>query len=413
MTFISPMQFGAAGDGFADDTIPAQLAIIEAARTGLRLEDERRTFAVRHLRGDSPFVHIGALSLRQLDMPPSSTSIRTLMLTCARFRIDQLTIDQAGQAECGHLNESAGLWAVGGEGHEVYGLDVFGDGLGSGAVFCDISNSLFEGLHAHDMRFSDQAATDDKLMGFVWIRPRKCEVIKPRVHRLTGDAAHHRWTRGLAVSGAADFIIKDMDVSDVDQGADVTGDKRNFKVVLEGGTIERCGTHGAKLANAAVECLVRKMTIRDCGTDGVVVSGPSQEDQEHRTQDCLIEDVTVHNTGSNDVNAGTPAAFRLMTSRFHHDYPKNITLRRCKGIDDQPQPTMLYGFHNESSSPGLLEECESVGHVNAATWGAWTGTIGGDPAAPVVKHKGKEKSGGCLGMIAGLSAAAFIAERLA
>lgn len=424
-TFICPVRdHQAVGDGRTDDRRALQAAFDEAAQTGLRVESEKHQFGILGQVRVSGIIrpHIGFLSIKQLSLA-IDPNVRTLLIDdCQRIRMDVLQIDRGAETEAGSLNEAAGLWVYGGDEHEVYSLEVFGGGLGSGAVFSNVRKSLFEGIHVHDLVYDQPGADDDRVMGFVLMGSEDCVLVRPNVHNLTGNDASYplhpvKNTRGLALSRNKRIRIEEPNISRCDQAIDITGDGWNIAIEVLGGTINDCGMFAVKLANCAIDCKVRKVTATNCGLAPFVISGPSQDTQTFKTTGNLFEDCKGINTGSNRINVGTPAAFRVMRAAFGHEFPKDTTFRRCEAIDDQPAATMQFGFHSEV--PGQkFEECSSRGHITAPYGGDilpgdWNGGVVAAPTKPVEK-KGGGGGGGCAVLFLGLiGSAGAIAEKLA
>lgn len=378
---ISPLAFGARGDGKTDDTRAVHEALDHAIGNRLPLDGGSAVFGISAnivmRRRSDPWIR--SLRLRQL--APANDRKSLCFSACERIRIDSLQVDVGTHADTGYMNDSAGLWVEGGSGHNIRNVEAFGSGKNSLIFILGTTGSTYSNLLARDARYDAPAARDDVLQGIFMLKNVDCTLDRPKVSRLSGNASPafpNRFTRGIVLGGNVRVRIVDASVSDVDQGIDVTGSDGNRDCLIIRASCHRCTTAGVKLANSAVGCKVIDSVAEHCGLMGFFASGPSGPHLPFKTQDCDFIRCTAIDAGYNGFHDSTPSSgFRIERNEYDPDYPKGIRLLECRAIDQQPIKTMEYGFldHVEpkaDTAPNRLIDCRSEGHIRSATFGPWT-----------------------------------------
>lgn len=383
-TGVSPLSFGAVGNGAANDLEVLQAAFTHATRTGLPVDGGDAVFGVRgriHVSAaQNPWIK--SLRLRQLE---PANGVSTLHFEkCDAIRIEQLQIDVGGSRRIGDMNSTFGLWIEGGVGHTVANVEVFGDGKNSLIGLWRTATSTYTNLVAREAQFDDVGAQDDVMQG-IWLYGNEdCIVRNPAVANLTGNAGYvgrrfaNLRTRGIVLNDNDRVTIVNPRVENVDQGIDLTGSDGNRQCVIDGGRTSDCGSVGVKFANSAVGCRVSNHVAERCGMYGFMASGPSEASLPFRTQDCDFVDCTSIDTGYNRISFVGPSGFIIRRGDYDPDFPKGIRFIRCHALDRQTSKTMEYGFYSEvpngaaGTRPNQLIDCTSVGHSKATRAGPWT-----------------------------------------
>lgn len=380
-----PRDFGAHGNGAADDTA-AVMAALENAFDGGRPVDGGG--AVFGISGDLRIhgrVHPWIRSLRLRQLNPSDDRKTLNLVDCQSIRIDRLEIDVGAARARGYMNESGGLWIQGGSGHRVNNVEVFGAGKNSLIAIWNTRGSSFTNLQVHDAEFDDRKAADDVMQGIWLYRNTDCVLDSARVWNLGGNASfrgrafRNLRTRGLALSGNLRCSIVAPLVHDVDQGIDISGSEGNVGCSVSGGRAFQCTSVGLKFANSAENCRASGFTSERCGAQGFLVSGP-QDPLPHQTSGIDLSDCVAIDSGYNGfpeatagfmVQAGAGATGPLVF------YPKGVRFIRCRAVDTQARPTMEYGFYTNVSrspsgpEPNELVDCSSQGYLRAPRLGSW------------------------------------------
>jgi hypothetical protein len=382
---IDPRDFGAFGNGSADDTSAVQAAMARAFDARLPVDGGDLIFGIRGdlqvERRTNPWIR--SLRLRQLH--PSDSRKTVHFRGCEGIRIERLEIHVGQWAHVGYMNDSGGLWIDGGSNHLVDNVDVSGDGKNSLITIWNCHSSTFTNLRARNATFDDRNARDDVMQG-IWLNASSdCVLQGPTVSNLAGNASFrgrslpNLRTRGIVLSGTRDCSIIDARVQDVDQGIDVTGSDGNVGCVVLRGRAYQCASVGLKFANSAENCRASGFVTERCGAQGFIISGPG-EPLAHYTANIELIGCVAIDTGYNHfptttagfmIQAGTGASGSLVY------YPQGIRLVRCRAIDTQARKSMDYGFYtnivrgSQSDAPNILMRCESVGHKTAGHLGMW------------------------------------------
>lgn len=378
LPFLSAKQLGVIPGGVINTTTLLMAAINSAAALGVPLDGGGLTYAVS---GDMLFTGVAGINIRNFaikQLSPNAVNRRTLYFNnCPGLKIDGLKIDLNGTGTEGGLTTSAGLWIEGGEGHSVSNVEAFGNSKGSGIYIGNTSHGEYTGLYAHDIAYSDAAATDDQVHGIWFNGNSNCVAVGLRAHDLTGNATGRdvdcAWTRGTVFSGNQHCAFTGFAVSNVDQGIDVTGGAGNLDCTFTSGTIEQVGLFGVKLANSAVRCTVADMIVDGSGLTGFVANGPAEAGLTNITMDSQFVNCISRRPGSVGTFAGTKAGFRIMQAANDTDYPKGVRFIDCGAYDDLSN--MQFGFHCETPYDGASKKLNevinstSIGHSTAATFG--------------------------------------------
>lgn len=374
----TPELHGAAGDGGTDD----KAALIAAIATGKPVfGDPAKTYAVSgDLQRTSGTVHLDGVRMKQL--APNNASRRTLWLVgLTGVTLRNCYIDRNGDGAGGSVSDAAGAWISGCAKVVIDDIEITGNDKGNGLVVVDCDEYYLNRPHIHTMRGGNAgtaAITDDSINGIWIIRGLRGVIQAPLVHDLTnqwtGQAEWTRFTRGIAVSGAADLQIVAPAVDSVDQGIDLTGSDNPDRIIIIGGVLSNCRTYGGKNANTVTFARWISVTARFCGYAGFVCSGWTGGAVQ--TSDIEFQGCVAIGTGSNGTwSAQNTAGFAIQSGGgAYATWPRGVKFRDCKA--DGISGVMKYGFHSDVAFPGNGEdwneaiECSVENHTVAKFGGS-------------------------------------------
>lgn len=351
----TPEMHGAVGDGTTNDTSAINAALASGKPV---FGDREKTYAVSgDITRTSGSVYMDGVQLKQLDHFHASR--RTLWFTgLTKLTLRDVRIDRNGDGSGGSIGDAAGIWASGCTTVIIDDLEVTGNDKGNGLVLVDCDEIRVSRPWIHDIRGGTSAhavMTDDAVNGIWIVRGARGVVEAPRIKNLTtqwtGQAAWTRYTRGIAVSGAADLQINVPTVNSVDQGIDLTGSDNPDRIVIMGGAVTDCRTWGVKCANTVTFSRIIGVTARNCGLGGFVASGWTGGSTQ--TSDIEFQNCVAVGVGSNGYwTASNTAGFHVQTQGgAYATYPRGVKFRACKA--DGVGGTMKYGFISDVTFPGF------------------------------------------------------------
>lgn len=380
---VSPRDFGATGDGVADDTTAVTAALTYAFANSLAVDGGNGQYAVNGNLSFTGAVRPFIRRLRLKQTNPATGRITLRLFNCDQVRIDSLHIDVGSSQTLGEMNGTLGLLIDGGSRHTIRNVTATGNGKLSYVGFWNCTDSLFDNVKVHDGLFNDAAAVDDVVQG-IWLNTcTNCTLAHPKVHSLTGNAKYPAGvgptyaelrTRGIVLNGCVGVTIVAPSLRNVDQGIDVTGSAGNRKIVILGGRSYEMASVGVKLANSAVDCRVIGHIAEKCGFHAFLASGPAEAGLTYKTMDCDFLGCEAINTGWNGIAFADKSGFMIRAGDFDADFPKGIRFINCVSKDDQGVPTTKYGFYNEgiaysAGKPNEVINGRSIGHTNNAEAG--------------------------------------------
>ena len=392
---VSPMDFGAVGDGKSDDRQAVLAACSHAFENGLPLDGGDRLYGV----GGSTRIsgktrpYIARLRLRQLS---PGHNVKTLTFDqCEQVRVDSLYVDVGDSPAAGTMNTAFGFQIDGGSGHRIRNVEATGKGKVSHVRFRLCRDSVFEDIYVHDGLFHDSSVNparhgqpafdvvDDVVQGIHFIQCSNCRLVRPRVRDLLGNGTYltianevkpypNMRSRGIAVSASSNCTISDPDISNVDQGIDVTGSEGHLNLQIVGGQVRNCASAGVSLKSNVKVGKVLGTIAENCGMYCFYVGGSNYMGH---TMDCDFIACTAVNPGYNDIqnDLDGPPVVPLAHSGFlvyrGKPYPEGIRFLECKAIDRQ-------GFYLVGDDRPFAP----AGATGATMKEAWTGYTGSYPA---------------------------------
>lgn len=388
---VSPSNFGAVGDGAADDLKAVIAAIGFAFDKGYPVNGGDLEYAVagdisvsKRLRP-----HIIALRLKQIAPANGRNTLR--FTDCEQIRIDRLEIDVGGSKGVGNMDHTTGLQVRGGSGHEISDVTVTGNGKLTYVRFWSCADSRFVNIRVHDGMFEDFEmdpagfrVPDDVVQGIHLADCVNCELVDPIVENLTGNATYFNTakqvkafpsmrTRGICGGGNVSCIISNPRVSNVEQGMDFSGSGSgwgNRALQINGGHTIDCGSAGVKLSGAAMDCRVSNHIAERCGMMGFLVNG-SPEEEGYRAFDNVFDDCTAIDPGYNDIHFDTDTepfahcGWHLNANGFR-GVINGTRINDCKAIDQS-------GFYLEGDDPGWWPVAGATSATMSTPWTGYTG----------------------------------------
>ncbi len=356
-TACSPDQFGAVGDGVADDT----QAVKDALATGLMVFGlPGKKYGVTGMITLPPVARLSGIEL--VPLVPNAENYRVIYQTGGIVcELSRVKIDRNGSGAGGQMGNSAAIYIASCAGIvRIDRCEVTGKNFGDGIIVTDSKVSLSHN-HVHDMTWgtaTGPAKGDDVMQGFFLARCSG-ELVGNRAERLkgiwTGQAvALHRWTRGFAFSGCYDLSLLGNSTDTVDQGFDYSGGENNRRISATSNHTVNSYTWGHKCANTVTDCTFTACTAYRSGLAGFVASSPSSSlgsiDSSTLTQNITY--VGCHSTfngwGGYFPNDGQRGGFLAINSTAYPEFPRGIKWIGCKSYGAAASQV---GFRNDVAVP--------------------------------------------------------------
>jgi hypothetical protein len=392
ITQLDPRQwpYSAVGNGVADDTTAITNALAAAIAAGVPLDGDGKTYGVTGQITLAAGARLRDITFKQL-APGSLTAITLASNNVNNLELIRVKVNRNGDGTNGGtlngagangaLGTAYGVKIVGGAGHYIEDLEVYGDDSGTGILFqsLDISSRIIR-PHVHDIEWKRIAAADDQVQG-IWLDQCSDLVLEsPRVVNLTGvlnGTPTHRFTRCIPLGGCKRVRVENHYVDTADQGIDITGGPAlNEDIRVVNGISKNIYIWGHKIANTGKRCVFDNCIAYRCGV-GFVASG--NRNLSDTTDRNLFVDCVAIDSGYTGQTVVAVAGFRVLFAldvvidpTGEHGSGARTAFRRCRAIDLQVSPTMSYGFSSEVTNPlyaPTLEDCESIRHTTAATSG--------------------------------------------
>ncbi|QTC88117.1 hypothetical protein [Brevundimonas pondensis] len=341
--YLSPLIFGAAGDGTSNDTT-AWLAVIAAAKsTGLPIDGGNKLYGVNFGFFNGVLPGLGAnftiRNARFKDLNPNQTTgtSRTLQFSGAGasstdwIALDNVKIDRNGGSSDTALHYNVGVeishvgWA------RVRGLEAFGNNAGELIRFEKVG--LVTGdVYAHDGFYVHTTQTNDTVEGVVLseVDTAFLNVKIARIGRTDRTTVQRdRYSRGLTLDRCRNGVIN-VDISQVDQGVDYSG--IGSSRVKTAGHVRHCFTNGVKLAHGHFVDNIANLNIEHCGRWPVLIGGPNDSEGSPYQQMIRVSGLAISEAGSNGYYSGLGSTVagvcldRNSADSLRASFPKNVVV---------------------------------------------------------------------------------------
>jgi len=359
--FVSPLDFGAVGDGVTDDLAGVKLAL----ESGRPVDGGGRTYAISG--SCTPTSIVGLQNANFIQLAPTTASVATInIIDKSDFFIDNVKINMGSVENTGASDDSSkcGLRIVSSNENTLFNknfritrVTVTGNGNGSriqirsGKRFT-VDNCLVTDCIA---AFSPDP-TNDIMNGIDIGACADYTLSNTNVYnlqtRLTTGLTR-RFTRGILITESRDCTIVGCNVTNVDQCFDFSGGiagvtyQGNRRWTLSGCTANNGLTYGFKFANVAHNGLVTGCIANNSGFCGFVVSPSSDPsiDPSYQTQKIDFVGCKVVNVTGEFI--GTAQGFRVMAGGTVTDYPRGIRFISCSVQDTQTPITTTTAFFSD------------------------------------------------------------------
>lgn len=362
---VSPIDFGAVGNGVADD----KAALLAAFATGKVVDGGNRTYAVTGTVQPAAFAGFQNATLLQLDQSSIEACCTLYVLNKSNFFIRNVKIDRGDQPvpnsayasnPNGALNYVFGLKIEGSgvtysKNVTLDNVEVTGDGSGNGIGLWWVEEFALNECYVHNMNSRVDGSTDDNIQGIWFSNAANGTISNCRVEKVyswNGSTYTNIYSRGFTFSNTRNCTITNCNSIQVEQCFDFTGtgdgvDGNRFL------SISNCfadlgGTVGFKFANACHDIVVTGCTALRCGWIGFTVGG--------MTDPATSVPERVDFVGCQAINTG------YITSRPTVIYkigffvsrepdvdgyqPRSIRFIGCFVKDNQTPKTTVTGFSN-------------------------------------------------------------------
>ena len=355
---VSPLDFGAIGNGVADDRV----ALMAALDSGKVVDGGGYTYAVNGSVKPTSITGLINCRIKQIG-DTSNNDVRTIDLQGhSSYIIQDVSIDM-GDNEVTAFNDSgnSGIWCGGikdgayAENFSLSKVYVTGNGGGSGIQIRYSKRVTVVDCTVRD-RIADGPITNDSQNGFCFTDNANFEVLGCSVYNLKSrlnGSLENKWTRGFLFASCRDFTVSSCNSVENDQGFDLSGGPDplgNQQFTISGCNAALNGTFGFKFANCTKDGLVTGCIATNFGNTGFVCSANSSLPENSRTQNLTFVGCKAINSLNNGWSGYTSAGF--YADNDGSGYPKNIKWQDCAVIDNQSSPTTQFGFSNSIPSSG-------------------------------------------------------------
>lgn len=388
---VSPEDFGAVGDGVADDYTP----MLRALQSGRVVDGNGRTYAIGTALAPSSFKGLRNANLKWANTAVMATQAFLLsIIDQSRCFVDNCTFDLGTVENAGSADDSSrGGLKIASSNVGVTYVDyirvtncrAFGNGNGTGFYLRSLRYSLVSGNTCHDrIVAASPDPTNDCQNGFDLTAAKHVTFIgnisRDQQTRLSGSLAK-RYSRGFLFAEVLNSTVSSCIAADVDQGFDFSGaitatlTEGNSNLAVSGCSTRETTTYGFKFANCAHDIAVSGCVSERFGFCGFVAASPNTTplDASKNTQRIVFTGCYAFNpTGAfNSNNSG----FRIMQGSAGTNYPRGIKFIGCHVWDGTGGNKMPYGFLSDvtydaaSQLPNEMIACSSRGHVTGASSG--------------------------------------------
>lgn len=364
---VSPIDFGAVGDGVTNDTT----ALLNALQSGKMVDGGGRSYAVVGTVAPSSFVGLRNATIIQTG-DNTSTNFQTLSIVgISNFTIDNVTINMGSNVTTLFSDDSNSGLYVGGthsglsttyiDTFVITGVTVTGNGCGAGIQIRHAKHFSLSNCLVHDrISGSSPDPTNDSQDGYSIVNCSDFSINSCNAYNLKTRLAgidYVQWTRGFLFVECRDCAVTGCIATDTDQNYDFSGSYSapdgytgNVRITVSGCVSNNAGTYGFKFANVTREVIVTGCIANNSGNIGFVCS-PSAVDitgfEQYNTQNIDFVGCKVVNTLGTGLAGSTSQGFRCLSNGLYPTYPRAIRFVGCDVIDTQTVITTDTAFASD------------------------------------------------------------------
>ena len=368
---VSPIAYGAVGNGTTDD----RAAFLLALESGKIVDGGGLTYAISGTMQPSSFV--GLRNANFLQLSPTTASVATLWIyNLSNWFIDNCLFNMGSTQNTGASDDSSksALRVTNADGSynqnfRITNVTVTGNGSGSRIQVRQSKRFVIENCLVRDcIAAFTPDPTDDIINGFDISDCANFTVANCNVNDLRAVLASVstiRYTRGFLFTEIRDCTIVGCNSTNNDQcydfsGAVISGTtpayyEGNRRFTISGCTANNGNTYGFKFANVTHDGLVSGCIANNSGSIGFVISAPSAASTTltYATGNIDVVGCKVVNALNNGgAGPGVSQGFRVMAGssvlgtapNTFDTYPRGVRFRSCEVIDNQTVATTLLGF---------------------------------------------------------------------
>lgn len=363
--FVSPIDFGAVGDGVTDD----RAALETALESGFPVDGCGYTYAIDGSCTPSSIVAFQNANLLQIGDRSISNAQTLNLVGLSDFYLNDISINMgSGVTTLFSDDGNSGLY-IGGTDYLNYvtnfrvdNVTVTGNGCGAGIQIRHAKRFFVDGCLVHDrVSGSLPDPTNDSQDGIELVNCANFTLSNSQCYnlktRLSGVDTL-KWARGFLFSEIRDCTIVGCVSTTVDQGFDFSGAYvaetnyiGNRRWVISSCMANSCGTYGFKFSNVARDGLVEGCIANNTATIAFVFSGSSVAlpvgAEKYNTQNIDVVGCKVVNVLGNGWSGSTATGFRLMEQGTSPTYPRAIRLSDCHVADTQDTATTLIAYASD------------------------------------------------------------------
>ena len=363
---VSPLDFGAVGDGTTNDTAAVKLAL----QSGKVVDGGGLTYGISGELKPTSIIGLKNTNLNQIS-PSASIGINTLNIEgISNFFIDNVRINMGNLIQTAFGSDINQALFVHGtntstpiNNFKITRVEVTGDGCGTGISVRYAERFNVDNCFIHDrVSGSYPDPTNDSQNGIQIFDCADFVISNCIIYNLKtriNGIAENRYTRGIALIEGRDFNIVGCNVTLVDQCYDISGGTKGFPTykgnrnfTITGCTANVAGFVGFKFANVTKDGIVSGCIASNCGNFGFLASAPQENSDtlpENVTQRIDFVGCKVVNTKGVGISGTNSTGFRIMsTSPTYATYPRAIRFIGCSVTDNQDTPTTTIGFGTDA-----------------------------------------------------------------
>lgn len=374
--FVSPLDFGAVGNGTTNDLAAVKLAL----ESGRPVDGGGRTYAISGTCQPTSFVGLQNADFIQIGNTSTAYQQVLKIVGFSDFFIDNVSINMGSNVNTLYNDSgNSGLYVGGAsersfsENFTITRISVTGNGCGVGIQIRHSKRFTISECLVHDrVSGSTPDPGNDSQNGIQIVNCANFVLANSNVYNLLTRLSGFdtlKWTRGFLFSEIRDATIVGCNSTTTDQGFDFSGAyvnggtyiyTGNRKFVISGCTANSSGTYGFKFANVTRDALVNGCIANNTGSIGFVFSASSVA-LPLGLENLITQNIDVVGCKVVNVTGGNKEGFRVMSNPIYSSYPRGIRIKSCSVLDTQDIKTTLTGFASDSA----LVEYPTLGYNTA------------------------------------------------